>query len=91
MATYSKKLKTIEIHLLLDGEVISVADTAETNAASMALAEFRRGEPMHVDSNRLIPYHAVQYIKVTEADGTVTKADPYFCEEESSDEETTDD
>lgn len=83
MATYNKKLKTIEIHLLLDGEVITIADTAEDFKAERALSEFRKYETMHTGSEQLVPYHAVQYIRVTEADGTITKKDPYFCEEDT--------
>ena len=74
MAT--KKLKTLEVHLMLDSEVVNIADTATLN-------EFKAYETMqYVDGSatKSIPYHAVQYIKVTEADAEVAdKADPYGC------------
>lgn len=88
MATYNKKLKTIVVHLLLDGaSPITIADTADDDKATRALNEFKKYGTMHYESesggNKItnaIPYHAVQYIEVTETDGSVTKADPYGCE-----------
>lgn len=81
MAT--KKLKTLEVHLMLDSEVVSIADTATDNKATRALNEFKAYDTMHYvdgDVTKSIPYHAVQYIKVTEADAEVAdKADPYNC------------
>lgn len=88
MATYNKKLKTLEIHLMLDGaNPITIVDTADDNKATRALNEFKNYETMHYKEDqggekitRAIPYESVQYIKVTEADASVTKADPYGCE-----------
>lgn len=81
MAT--KKLKTLEVHLMLDSEVVNIADTATDNKATRALNEFKAYKTMqYVDGNatKSIPYHAVQYIKVTEAEAEVAdKADPYGC------------
>ena len=91
MATYNKKLKTLEIHLLLDGaNPITIADTADDNKATRALNEFKKYGTMHFEEDqggakftRAIPYEAVQYIKVTETDASVNKADPYGCEGQS--------
>ena len=91
MATYTKKLKTLAVHLMLDSEVVNIADTASDDMATRALNEFKKYETMHyetesggVKSTNAIPYHAVQYIEVTEADGSVDKADPYGCDEGGS-------
>lgn len=81
MAT--KKLKTVEIHQMLDSAVLTVADTAADPKASVALAQFEKyGDFVWKDGDtvKVVPYHAVQYIKVTEADGEYEKADPYYCE-----------
>lgn len=80
MATYNKKLKTLEIHLMLDGEPITITDTADDDKATRALNEFKKYGTMHYGETNAVPYHAVQYIKVTEADASVSKADPYGCE-----------
>lgn len=82
MATYPKKLKTLEIHLMLDSEVVTVADTATDPKASNALAQFEDYKDMVWEDNGtvVVPYHAVQYIKVTAEDADVSKADPYGCE-----------
>ena len=87
MATYTKKLKTLAVHLMLDSEVVNIADTASDDMATRALNEFKKYETMHYESEsegvkttNAIPYHAVQYIEVTEADGSVDRADPYGCE-----------
>lgn len=81
--TYPKKLKTIEVHLMLDGTVQTLSDTVNDDSATRALNEFKNYGTAHIVSEGTIsavPYHAVQYIKVTETDGTVTKADAYGCE-----------
>lgn len=88
MATYKKKLKTLAVHLMLDSEVVNIADTASDDMATRALNEFKAYETMHYESEsggqkvtNAIPYHAVQYIEVTETEADITKADPYGCEE----------
>lgn len=88
MATYTKKLKTLAVHLMLDSEVVNIADTASDDMATRALNEFKKYETMHYvtesGGNKVtnaIPYHAVQYIEVTEADGSVERKDPYGCED----------
>lgn len=81
--TYPKKLKTVEVHMMLDGTVQTLSDTVNDDAATRALNEFKNYGTAHmvVQNNTIaMPYHAVQYIKVTETDGTVTKADAYGCE-----------
>lgn len=88
MATYNKKLKTLVVHQMLDGVTVNIADTADDNMATRALNEFKRYETMHYEDNNgthAIPYHAVQYIEVTEEDASITKADPYGCEGGSDD------
>ena len=88
MATYNKKLKTLEIHLFLDGaNPITIADTADDNKATRALNEFKKYGTMHFEEDQggmsitnAIPYESVQYIKVTETDGSIERANPYGCE-----------
>ena len=88
MATYTKKLKTLAVHLMLDSEVVNIADTASDDMATRALNEFKKYETMHYETTEgsykitnAIPYHAVQYIEVTEADGSIEREDPYGCDE----------
>lgn len=84
MAT--KKLKSLEVHLMLDGEPIIIDDTATDPQASMALAQFEQYKDivaMIGGVEGVAPYHAVQYIKVSESEGEYEKADPYYCEEET--------
>ena len=92
MATYKKKLKTIIVHQMLDGATVTIEDTASDDKATRALNEFKAYETMHyeteVNGNKItnaIPYHAVQYIEVTEAEADITKADPYGCDEGGGD------
>lgn len=88
MAIYNKKLKTLEIHLMLDGQMTTIADTAEDAVATRALNEFKNYDTMHYVTEEggdkitnAIPYHAVQYIMVTEEDASVERPDPYGCED----------
>lgn len=88
MATYTKKLKTLGVHLMLNGQLISVADTATDDAATRALNEFKAYGTMHIEREEqgkrvteAIPYHAIQYIAVAESDGEAERTDPYGCEE----------
>lgn len=86
MATYTKKLKTLNVHLMLDSEVVTIADTTADDMATRALNEFKKYDTMHYvadGATNAIPYHAVQYIEVTEVDGSVTKSDPYGCDEDA--------
>lgn len=86
--TYNKRLKTLKVYLMLDSEPITIADTADDDKATRALNEFKKYGSMHYETEEggekvtnEIPYHAVQYIEVTEADASVTKPDPYGCDE----------
>lgn len=88
MATYNKKLKTLAVHLMLDSEVVNIADTVDNDMATRALNEFKKYDTMHYETEsggqkvtNAIPYHAVQYIEVTEADGSISREDPYGCDE----------
>lgn len=85
MATYTKKLKTLEIHQAFTGETATpITDTAADDVATRMLNEFKNYGTMHVATGGMevsVPYHAVQYIKVTETDGSIEKADPYGCDE----------
>ena len=81
MATYKKNLKTLEVHLMLDGAVKNIADTADDDKATRALNEFKAYGTMHLENNEAVPYHAVQHIKVTETEAEIEKADPYNCVE----------
>ena len=83
MATYNKKLKIIEVHFMLDSTPITVADTADNDIATRALNEFKNYGTAHIVANgatQAVPFHTVQYVKVTETDGEITKADAYGCE-----------
>lgn len=87
MATYTKKLKTLTVHLMLDGSTVTIADTASDDMGTRALNEFKNYQTMHYETmenstkvTNAIPYHAVQYIEVTSEDGTIERADAY-CEE----------
>ena len=86
--TYNKRLKTLKVYLMLDSEPITIADTADDDKATRALNEFKKYGSMHYETEEgsetitnEIPYHAVQYIEVTEADASVEKPDPYGCDE----------
>lgn len=86
MAIYNKKLKTIEVHMMLDGSPVTIADTVDDDKATRALNEFKNYETASMELGGgigFLPYHAVQYVKVTETDAEITKADPYYCEEET--------
>lgn len=87
--TYKKALKTIEVHTI-GGATVNAADTAEKAIASSALAEFEMFKTMHIETGEnemtLVPFHAVDHIKVTTSTSDVEKADPYGCEEEETPE-----
>lgn len=79
MANYPIKLKSLAIRLLHDSETINIADTAEDNKATRALTEFMNYGTMLLEDGKKVPYHAVQYVQVTETDAEIEKADPYSC------------
>lgn len=79
MATVEKKLKTLDVYLLYDGEKVTISDTADDNKATRALNEFKKYETMHYETEEngqkvtnAIPYHAVAYIEATESGGEPT-------------------
>lgn len=92
MATYSKNLKSIEIHTLFSGDAIPIEDTVTDAVASRALDDFMHYRTMNFRlemegnvMNFIIPYHAVQYIVVTNSTDEVTR-DPYGCDDDSQGE-----
>lgn len=80
---YTKKLKTLTIHMDGNDDPIVIEDTALNNKATRALAEFDAYDTMHDNINGAIagiPFHAVKYIVITETNATITKPDAYGCE-----------
>ena len=80
--TYTKGLKTANIKVL-DGDNLNVADTVENPSASRAIGQFLNRETIIADLGTQIaeiPFHAVEYIVVTESKSdSITRADAY-CE-----------
>ena len=86
MATFNKPLKSIVV-TTLGGNTFEVDDTASAPIASDALRDFEAYGIMHIKGQSdvtLVPFHAVDNIVVTSSTSEVEKADPYGCEEESS-------
>lgn len=85
--TYTKPLKSIQISTL-GGTGFQVTDTVSSPDASMALAQFLKGETMNFPYQGAIlyvPFHAVEAVGVqTQTSEPVEKADPY-CDEEEGD------
>lgn len=88
MATYTKKLKTLVVHTMMGdlASSFSIADTATDPMASNALSDFMQYRDIVFSATQggrvgtvSIPYHAIQYIEVTETEATVERQDPY-CE-----------
>lgn len=86
MAKYNKALKTIVVKTI-GGTTVNAADTTAEAIASNALAEFEMFKTMHIKTGEneltLVPFHAVDNIKVTTSTSEVEKADAYGCEEEA--------
>lgn len=83
--TYKKKLKSITVYQMPDGAAvpITITDTTDDDKATRILNEYKNygtAELLVGDSMMFVPYHAVQYIKITEELADVTKADPYCGE-----------
>ena len=80
--TYTKGLKTASIHIL-DGNHLDVVDTVDNPSATRAIGKFLNRETIIVDLGTQIaevPFHAVEYIVVTESKSdSITRADAY-CE-----------
>lgn len=76
--TYKKSLKTIVI--TTGKSTFTVVDTVDCPAASNALAEFEAFGIMHIaveEDEYLVPFHAVDNIKVTVAQSEdITRKDP---------------
>ena len=81
--TYTKGLKTANIHLLGVEDELLIADTVDNPSATRAIGQFLNKEDMVVDLGTHIaevPFHAVEYIEVTESKSdSITRADAY-CE-----------
>lgn len=77
--TYKKKLIEITI-TTVDGNTVTVTDTAEDQKASLALAEIKSGRFVKVE-NTLIATSAIVKVEVTQLeDAEVERNDPYGCE-----------
>ena len=80
--TYKKKLIEITI-TTVDGNTVTVTDTAEDQKASLALAEIKSGRFLNVEDS-LIAVSAIVKVDITDLeDAEVERANPYFCEAES--------
>lgn len=83
---YTKPLKTAEFKTLNGATTVTVEDTIEKPVASMAIAEFMRGDIIHANDT-MIPFHAVDSVKVTVVTSDeIEKEDPYCKEEEETPE-----
>ena len=87
MATKKGKQITIKVIGCGNAVTFTVADTATEPVASQNLDAFNRGHAMEFtnEGNKiLIPFHAVEYVTVSEVSlETADKGDPYGCDEES--------
>lgn len=88
--TYKKMLKSINVYSIDGGDLYDVADTEDNPIASKALGQFLKGETMVIidrTANVEIPFHAVDYIEVTEVESEpIEIADPYGCESDGDDD-----
>lgn len=78
MASYVKSLKAIEVHTRI-GDTFTATDVNGNPIASRALDEFRHGKEMHIfaDPKDFIPFHAVDYLVLTNTVGEIERADAY--------------
>lgn len=77
--TYKKKLIEITI-TTVDGNTVTVTDTAEDQKASLALAEIKSGRFVKVE-NTLIATSAIVKVEITQLeDAEVERNDPYGCD-----------
>lgn len=87
MATKKGKQITIKVIGCGNAVTFTVADTATEPVASQNLDAFKRGHAMEFTNKGnkiLIPFHAVEYVTVSEVSLEVAdKGDPYGCDEES--------
>lgn len=86
--TYKKPLKTIKVYVKGIDTPIEVADTVSAPNASTALAEFERGQKMHLvldGKTDIVPYGSVAYVEVTSSESdAITKEDPYCVDADVS-------
>lgn len=78
---YQKMLKTV-VFTLHDKSEVTVADTAEKQLASSALAQFEAEKAVKVvgeDNTTLIPYHAIIKAVITETQTEIEKGEDAFC------------
>lgn len=88
--TYSKALKTVTVNTLDAPVPIVFIDAVGNPSASRALGQFLKGETIvsQITEQGLvgtveIPFHAVEYIEVTESTTSVEEKNPYGCEPSS--------
>lgn len=74
-----KTLKTLSIYIVGENTAVSVADTVDDNKATRALNEFYAHSDMHVE-DQIFPFHAVDYIALSETTAEFEKADAYCSE-----------
>lgn len=83
MATYNEIRKTVVVHTLLgDDNSFTFSDTATSKAGSMALADLKAGRDIAQNPSvgvNTIPYHAIQYLEVTETSAEASR-DAYGCD-----------
>ena len=82
MGTYNKPLKEVEI-TTLGGTEATATDTASVREGSDAIAEVSAKKTVHADG-KLIPFHAIDHADVTKDITSVTRPDPYGCEDSES-------
>lgn len=79
----SKTLKTIDITIIGANDSITINDTVDNPMASQMLESFGREDYMHCiapEGEIYIPFHAVEFIAVTESTADVPKKpNPYGC------------
>ena len=82
--TYTKGLKTASIHVLgLNGSFL-VSDTIDNPSATRAIGQFLNKETMMVDIEGMIgeiPFHAVEYIEVTESTSNTIERTDAYCDD----------
>ena len=82
MATYTKTLKTLTV-TLINGDTVTIADTATNPLGSQALQQFLAFQTIVTEDSGAtiyIPFHAVLQISVATSESSdIEKADPYGC------------
>lgn len=91
--TYHKALKTVTVNALGVSTPIVFKDTVDNPSASRALGQFLKRETIvtqipeqSIVGTVEVPFHAVEYIEVTERISTPIEAEnPYGCELDDGD------